>query len=72
MATAASRRVPPDIDYPSGDGLPMAESPLHRQNLTDQTPAERIAEAEAAKAQAEAEIQRLRRELEALRRRLDE
>jgi Uma2 family endonuclease len=36
MATAASRRVPPDIDYPSGDGLPMAETPLHRQNLTDQ------------------------------------
>jgi Uma2 family endonuclease len=36
MASAASRRTPPDIDYPSGDGLPMAETPLHRQNLTDQ------------------------------------
>jgi Uma2 family endonuclease len=36
MATAASRSTPPDIDYPSGDGLPMAETPLHRQNLTDQ------------------------------------
>ena len=36
MATAASRRIPPDIDYPSGDGFPMAETPLHRQNLTDQ------------------------------------
>src|SRR5207245_7364310 len=36
MAAAASRRIPPDIDYPSGDGLPMAETPLHRQNLTDQ------------------------------------
>jgi Uma2 family endonuclease len=36
MATAASRRIPPVIDYPSADGLPMAETPLHRQNLTDQ------------------------------------
>src|SRR5262249_17421827 len=36
MATAASRRTPPDIDYPSGDGRPMAETPRHRQNMTDQ------------------------------------
>ena len=36
------------------------------------TPAERIAEAEAAKEHAEAEIRRLRSELEALRRRLGE
>lgn len=36
MTTLASRRIPPDIDYPSGDGRPMAETPLHRQNLTDQ------------------------------------
>jgi len=35
MASAASRRLPPDLDYPSGDGQPMAETPLHRQNLTD-------------------------------------
>ena len=55
MATAASRRTPPDMDYPSGDGMPMAETPLHRQNLTDQMA-----------------MLRLRREVEALRRRLVE
>ena len=36
------------------------------------TPAERIAEAEAAKQQAEADVRRLRREVETLRRRLGE
>jgi Uma2 family endonuclease len=35
MATAASRHISPRLDYPSGDGQPMAETPLHRQNLTD-------------------------------------
>ncbi len=24
-----------EIDYPTGDGQPMAETPIHRQNLTD-------------------------------------
>ena len=25
----------PDVDYPTGDGKPMAETPVHRLNLTD-------------------------------------
>ena len=35
MATDATTRIPDEIDYPDGDGRPMAETPVHRQNLTD-------------------------------------
>ena len=35
MATEATARTSDDIDYPDGDGRPMAETPVHRQNLTD-------------------------------------
>ena len=32
MSTVAKS---PELDYPSGDGRPMAETPLHRMNMTD-------------------------------------
>src|SRR4051794_16966170 len=35
MATDATTHAPDDLDYPTGDGQPMAETPVHRQNLTD-------------------------------------
>lgn len=35
MATAPTARIRPDLEYPSGDGKPMAETSRHRQNLTD-------------------------------------
>lgn len=35
MATVPRIRVAPEVDYPSSDGKPMAETPIHRQNLTD-------------------------------------
>jgi Uma2 family endonuclease len=34
MATVAS--APPEIDYPSSDGEPMAETPIHRDVMLDQ------------------------------------
>ena len=33
MATVAS--APPEIEYPSSDGEPMAETPLHRDVMLD-------------------------------------
>ncbi len=33
MATVAS--APPEIEYPSSDGKPMAETPIHRKMMTD-------------------------------------
>jgi hypothetical protein len=33
MATVAS--VPPEIEYPSSDGEPMAETPIHRDVMSD-------------------------------------
>jgi Uma2 family endonuclease len=33
MATISPREAP--IDYPTSDGKPMAETPLHRENMTD-------------------------------------
>ena len=35
MATDATTLVQDDVHYPDGDGKPMAETPVHRQNLTD-------------------------------------
>ena len=35
MATVPSRRPLRESDYPDSDGKPMAETPRHRQNLTD-------------------------------------
>jgi Uma2 family endonuclease len=35
MATVPARQLTADIDYPDGDGKPMAETPRHRQNMTD-------------------------------------
>src|SRR5262249_39888885 len=35
MAIGFARAIRDDADYPSGDGRPMAETPIHRQNLTD-------------------------------------
>jgi len=35
MATDATIQSPDDVYYPDGDGQPMAETPVHRQNLTD-------------------------------------
>ncbi len=35
MASPVSQFVREEIEYPSGDGKPMAETPRHRQNLTD-------------------------------------
>jgi Uma2 family endonuclease len=35
MATAPSPKPRPDLGYPDSDGKPMAETPRHRQNLTD-------------------------------------
>jgi len=35
MSTAITpQNIPPDVDYPTSDGKPMAETPIHRQNLT--------------------------------------
>lgn len=33
MATVAP--APPEIEYPSSDGEPMAETPIHRDVMTD-------------------------------------
>jgi Uma2 family endonuclease len=35
MASAPSRKLPPASFYPDSDGKPMAETPQHRQNMTD-------------------------------------
>ena len=35
MATLPSRDFRDDVVYPDSDGKPMAETPIHRQNLTD-------------------------------------
>lgn len=35
MSTAPSRSIQPEVEYPTGDGKPMAETPVHRKNLTD-------------------------------------
>ena len=35
MATLPPRSVRDEIEYPDSDGKPMAETPIHRQNLTD-------------------------------------
>ena len=32
---ASTTPVHEEIDYPTGDGQPMAETPVHRQNMTD-------------------------------------
>lgn len=33
MATVPSTSIPPEVDYPDSDGKPMAETPLHRDNM---------------------------------------
>src|SRR5262249_19852929 len=33
MATVRKSRKPPEIDYPDSDGKPVAETPIHRDNL---------------------------------------
>ena len=33
MATVPKRREPREIHYPTGDGKPLAETPIHRDNL---------------------------------------
>ena len=35
MASTTSSSVHEEIDYPTGDGQPMAETPTHRRNMTD-------------------------------------
>src|SRR5438105_1494617 len=35
MATAPSRKAPPESFYPDSDGRPVAETPQHRQNMTN-------------------------------------
>lgn len=35
MATAPRQRAIREIDYPTGDGKPMAETDLHRDNMID-------------------------------------
>jgi Uma2 family endonuclease len=35
MATAPSKKVLKDSDYPDSDGRPMAETPQHRRNMTN-------------------------------------
>ena len=35
MATDATIQAPDDVFYPESDGQPMAETPTHRQDLTD-------------------------------------
>src|SRR5690349_7692948 len=35
MATAPSRKLPPESFYPDSDGRPMAETPQHRDNMID-------------------------------------
>lgn len=33
MATALTIEHPPEVDYPTGDGQPVGETPIHRDNL---------------------------------------
>jgi Uma2 family endonuclease len=33
MATVPKSAIPPEIDYPDSDGKPVAETPIHRDNL---------------------------------------
>ena len=33
MATVPKPREPREIDYPTGGGKPLAETPIHRDNL---------------------------------------
>lgn len=35
MSATAPHLVHDEIDYPTGDGQPMAETPVHRENMTD-------------------------------------
>ena len=35
MATAPRRRKVRPIEYPTGDGQPMGETDIHRENMTD-------------------------------------
>ncbi len=35
MATGARQRQPREIEYPTTDGKPMAETDLHRREMTD-------------------------------------